>query len=35
MLILMMFACLIQDRYINHDTTEFEDTADTADTATE
>jgi len=27
MLILMMISCLIQDRYINHDTTEFEDTA--------
>ena len=31
MLILTMIACLIQDRYIKiYDTTDYEDTADTA-----
>jgi len=31
MLILMMFACVIQDRYIKtYDTADYEDTVDTA-----
>ncbi len=30
MLIVMMLACFIEERYVKYNTTEFEDTADTA-----